>query len=85
MPKMVRKQMKANCCVSPGEGQVLVSKQADLGMPRDSLLGGLLTHPPLFSMNRGIIPQPQSPLQSDLKKLHVHEGGKTPAGGQRGE
>lgn len=67
---------KHNRCVFLGEGQVLVSKQADLGMPRDSLLGGLLTHPPLFSMNREIIPQPQSPLQSDLRKLHVHEEGK---------
>lgn len=67
---------KQNCCVSPGEGQVLVSKQADLGKPRDSLLGGLLTHPPWFSMNCGIIPKPQSPLQSDLRKLHVREGGK---------
>lgn len=67
---------KQNCCVSPGEGQVLVSKQADLGKPSDSLLGGLLTHSPWFSMNCGIIPKPQSPRQSDLRKLHVHEGGK---------
>lgn len=74
--KWWKSKWNQNCCVSSREGQVLVSKQADLGKPRDSLLGGLLTHPPRFSVNHGIIPQPQSPLQSDLRKLHVHEGVK---------